>query len=399
MDTPSHGKKVIITIDRKRYRCRGCGKTFAEPIADIDDKCDATKRLVAYIEKKSLKTTFSAVAREVGVNEKTVRNVFTDFSANLAKNHVFETPRVLGIDEIHLVRGYRCMITNIEKKTIYDMLPKRNKEDILPYFIKLPNKETIEVVTMDMWRPYKQVVEQVLPGLPIVIDKFHIVKMANSCLEKARKGIRESLGKKERIKLMNDRFTLLKRTRQLTESQKELVSAWSDKFPEIGYAYTAKESFFDIFDSDYSIDEAKGALSAWVGCLDKTVAPYYQELLTALSNWQCEILNGFAHRYTNAYTECANRLVRDKDRIGRGYSFDVIRSLMVYDNAANSEGSTSIRSQIRRQKNIEDGFMKFMLVSSYQNEIEYEMVDKVVTKHYGAHIPTLCAKLERGDFE
>lgn len=44
-----------------------------------------------------------------------------------------------------------------------------------------------------MWRPYKEAVPCVLPQTTSVIDKFHVVKMANEAVERVRKSMRESL--------------------------------------------------------------------------------------------------------------------------------------------------------------------------------------------------------------
>ena len=66
MDTPMHGKRALVEIERQRYRCRACGKTVFEPLPDMDDKRQMTSRLLAYIEKNSLRKTFSDLAREVG---------------------------------------------------------------------------------------------------------------------------------------------------------------------------------------------------------------------------------------------------------------------------------------------------------------------------------------------
>ena len=40
-----------------------------------------TRRLVDYIQQRSLVRTFTEVADDVGVNEKTVRNVFREYVA------------------------------------------------------------------------------------------------------------------------------------------------------------------------------------------------------------------------------------------------------------------------------------------------------------------------------
>ena len=52
----------------------------------------------------------------------------------------------------------------------------------------------------------------------------------------------------------------------------------------------------------------------------------------ASRNWEDEILNYFAtgKEVTNALTESLNRKIRDKNRDGRGYSFDVLRGKILF---------------------------------------------------------------------
>ncbi|MFX7898773.1 transposase, partial [Acinetobacter baumannii] len=124
----------------------------------------------------------------------------------------------MGIDEIHLIRP-RCVISNIGNNTIVNMLPNRDKKTVVNYLYQLEGKREIQYVAMDMWTPYRDAVQTVLPDARIVIDKFHVVRMANDALEKVRKGLREQLTPKQRRGLMHDRFVLLKRERDLNDQE------------------------------------------------------------------------------------------------------------------------------------------------------------------------------------
>ncbi|APR96756.1 transposase TnpA, ISL3 family protein [Pandoraea thiooxydans] len=71
----------------------------------------------------------------------------------------------------------------------------------------------MQYVAMDIWRPYRGATRAVLPQAAIVIDKFHVVRMANETVESARKAIRADLTTNQRRGLMHNRFVLLKRER------------------------------------------------------------------------------------------------------------------------------------------------------------------------------------------
>ena len=52
--------------------------------------------------------------------------------------------------------------------------------------------------------------------------------------------------------------------------------------------------------------------------------------MTAFQNWEGPILSYFDHRVTNACTESSNNLIRAVQRMGRGYSFDVLRARILF---------------------------------------------------------------------
>ena len=247
MDTPVHGKRTGIMLNRRRYRCQSCRKTFLETVPHKDDKRQMTSRLIQYIERESLRRTFSGVAEDVGVDEKTIRNIFSDYCERLEKTLKFEMPQWLGIDEIHIIKP-RCVITNIEQQTIVDMLDNRNKATVTRYLSNRKDRDQVRYVAMDMWRPYRQAVETMIPDATVIIDKFHVVRMANESLERARKAIRSDLTAQQRRGLMRDRFVLLKRRHELTDAEHMRFSGWTLNYPEIGQAYELKEAFFEIWD-------------------------------------------------------------------------------------------------------------------------------------------------------
>ncbi len=92
-----------------------------------------TGRLVAYIERKTISTnrTFASVAEEVGVDPRTIRNVFDDAVARRKLTSPFETPAILGIDELHILGAARGVMTNLEAHTLVELLEDRRKTTIV----------------------------------------------------------------------------------------------------------------------------------------------------------------------------------------------------------------------------------------------------------------------------
>lgn len=328
-DLPIHGKRVGIAVDTRRFRCKSCGRTFYEPLSAVDDKRLMTTRLKTWIEKESLRHPFSQLAEETGVGALTIRKVFDDYAQDLQDSLRFETPEVLGIDEVHLIRRSRAIFTNIPSCYVVEMLPDRNKTTVARFLADLPDRGRIRCVTIDMWRPYQDAVRESLPGIPIVVDKFHVLKMANAALDALRKTVGGTLHPEKRRSLMRNRHVLLKRFPDLNKAQRKRLDSFRRDFPVLAKAHQAKEGFYDIYEAP-SRSDASRRYKEWDSGLDPEIRPIFGALLTAFQNWEDSILAYFEHRVTNACTESANNLIRAVQRMGRGYSFDVLRARILF---------------------------------------------------------------------
>ncbi len=387
MDSPIRGKPVGIKLIRQRYKCKGCGYTFWEWVTDIDEKRSATKRLIKYVCEHSLERTFASISREVGLDEKTVRNIFADHVKGLDKEYKIIMPRWLGIDEIHILKKNRALLTNIEDNTIIDFLSNRNKATLQDYF-KTKGRKHIEFVTMDMWNPYRSVVREYTKA-KIIVDKFHVVRTANYCLDLVRKSIKGSLNPKERRQLMNDRFLLLKRQKELDRKQQQTIETWFWFYPDLGNAYMAKESFYDIFDCN-DRRYADALYQKWLGSLDSHTKDAFRPVITAMKNWHDEIMNYFDKPLTNAYTESLNNIIRFINRIGRGYSFDVLRAKILHTRNGQKIKRNTFQKQEFREDVLRDTSYSIKHTSLYTGIAE-------PTESYGVDISTLAQKIRNGE--
>jgi transposase len=399
-DLPSHGKRVAIYIDNRRWRCQGCGKTVMEVLPAVNSKREMTDRLVRWIGQQSLKRTFASLAEEAGLDEKTIRNIFRDYVNELEATVRFETPKWMGIDEIHLIKP-RGVITNIENNTVLELLANRNQDTIAKYLTGLKGKDKVQYVAMDMWKPYKTAVNAVLPQATVVIDKFHIVKMANEALEKVRKAVRAELTLKQKRGLMHDRFVLLKRERDLNDKERLNLDGWVKNYPLLGEAYQLKESFYSIYEAK-SQEDAVRAYEIWQKSIPPELHDHFHELTRAFQNWMPDILAYFKHPVTNAYTESLNSLIRVMDRMGRGYSFEALRAKILFTEGAHAKKKQRPKFE-RRNGALGYGVPTERVMHDQlftMSRITFDAPDQHDTKeaelNFGADISTLVRLIEEG---
>jgi transposase len=79
----------------------------------LDERRRATKRLVDAVRQRCLGMTFHALAEQTGVAVNTIKNIAQDLIVELESTVRYETPVIMGIDEVNLAGDYRCVITNL----------------------------------------------------------------------------------------------------------------------------------------------------------------------------------------------------------------------------------------------------------------------------------------------
>lgn len=98
-------------------------------------------------------------------------------------------PKWMGIDEIHIIKRPRAVISNLDNNTAVNLLPNRYKTTIATYLASLKGREDVRYVAIDMWEPYKDAVHAVLPNAIVVVDKFHVQRMGNKAFDEFRRSL------------------------------------------------------------------------------------------------------------------------------------------------------------------------------------------------------------------
>lgn len=207
-------------------------------------------------------------------------------------------------------------------------------------FMELRNREKVKWVCSDMYRPFEKSIGDAMPNARWAIDHFHVVMKANEAVDAVRREIQKDMPKKERIKTKRGlAYTLKTRLKDLEPDEAAKIKAARDdpKLAPLAVAFDLKEDFFNIYDDNLSSKEnAQKAFAEWESSIpedalyDKfrelagTVHNFYEQIFAA---WDCPIA------ISNGFTECTNRLIRENNLRGRGYSFEVLRARTLYRNA------------------------------------------------------------------
>jgi transposase len=327
-DSPIRGRPVRILVKAQRYRCRDCGGTFIQPLGGVHPETRMTVRCVHYIQEQCLRDTFLRIAEHIGCDDKTIRNLAGDYIEQLNAAYKPALPVWLGIDETQIDGKMRLVITDVGNRKPIDMLPDRDKDTLTHWLHRFKDRSMVKGVATDMWAPYKAVSNHMLPGVPVVIDKFHVVRMANYCMERVRIRLQKNKKAGVRQDWLQSKHILNLRGSDLTEKQRFNRDMWLDNEPELAEAYRLKEAFYAIYELPKA--DAEPAFDGFAATVPPGLKADFKVLTRAMGNWRTEILAYFDHPITNAYTEALNGVAKAINRWGRGYSFEVLRARVLY---------------------------------------------------------------------
>ena len=342
--SPVGNKPSVLNVHYTRYRCKSC-KNKWRPVLDFlwEGKTVKTKRRITNqaaedIAFSVIKKTYAEVTENYMLTENTIKNVFMEYITDLAQRVRFKTPAFMGIDEIKVKKiGEITVITDLEHKTVYDMIPARNQTSLTQYFSGLPNADKVMWVCSDMYRPFEKSIAQALPNARWTIDHFHVVMKANEALDYVRKKKQEEMTKSERIKSKHGlAYTLKKRLNKMDVADGNAIKALraSPKYAELAVAFDLKEAFFNIYDDNpKSKDNAIKAFEEWEASIPADpIYDKFRELAATVHHFHKQIFACWdcPTQISNAFTECSNRLIRETNIKGRGYSFEVLKARTLY---------------------------------------------------------------------
>ena len=111
-----------------------------------------TYRLYDQIRRDSFVRTFAEVATAYGFSEPTIATIFDEYASELEEQgRSIIAPRILGIDEKHIVHAMRGVFVDIESGVLLEIKKSNKKADILGAIeAMIDYDKNIQIVTMDI---------------------------------------------------------------------------------------------------------------------------------------------------------------------------------------------------------------------------------------------------------
>ncbi len=331
-------RSVEIIVKRRNYKCNNCAKTFQDSMPEMpDNRKRLTKRLRWYIVVQILirGRIFKSIAAELGIDNKTVSNAFSDYMTAPESMRSFKAPKVMGIKSISVGNKPHLAIFDIRKNnnTIIDLLEGDNEQSLTDYFKVLPHEEKnrVEFAVIDLNVPRHKnaninisrinAIRSALPNATIVIDKAILLKeITDFCARKAS----TQLSKENRhlVSIFD------KRRNALNSDENKQLNEWSTSLKTVSDLYEFKEQFYDI----WLVNDKHAASRRYWTLQEATKQSENQkELFNKINTCASEIFNYFDLPFKIKNPKKLINRIDEINRLGKGYSFEVLRARLMFD--------------------------------------------------------------------
>lgn len=331
-----------IRYNANRYICKTCRRTFFEQNPFAFPEFNSSYLLLNSVmnKLKNLNYTLDMISKELNISTTQINN-YLDSYVIVPE---LPLPESIGIDELHspfLSRknaSYLCVIVDNENRCLYDILDSRSKDYLSSYFVRKTREERHEVkyVTIDMWEPYRDVVNTFLPNAIVAVDPFHVIEHLCRDFENLRISLMKQcpydsngyyllkkwnwLLNKDGIELDNPR--VFNHRFQISLNRRDILNLIKNSFPLLAKAYELKE-YYRRFNKTATYDEAVEKYDYIIKLFKNSGIPQYVEFTNLLITWKKEILNSFLRPYhqrklSNTYAENINGKLRTYMTVSRG---------------------------------------------------------------------------------
>ena len=312
-----------LYLKKRRYICKHCGKKFYESYDFLQKYFRKSNEVYNSIcnDLKQLKN-FKTIAQDNNVCIPTVIR-YMNYSVLLNNKHLARLPKRIGIDEF---KGncnhnkYQFHIFDLDTHKTIDILESRTYDFLENYFSKFTLQErlNVEIVSMDLYSPFKRVVKDKLQHATIIADIFHFTRIAMQPLDELRLNLWRNTKSKEKKYFKNIKHALMKDISKLKEKEADKLLYAFELAPILKYAYMLKQQFLDIKKLSCFEDKEK-AFRKWIEDAECSTIKEFSSAVKTLRQWHEYISNSFKFNLSNGPVEGKNNLIKTLKRISFGF--------------------------------------------------------------------------------
>ena len=250
-DLSLRGLPMILRYRPRRVQYPRCGVRveevpWARPWARV------TKALARAVAELARHLSWQETARHFGLGWKSVAAVIRRAVEYGLAQRRRRPLHVLGIDEVSRRKGHRYLtvVYDLERGVLLWVGEDRTEQTLTGFFTPLGRRRsaTIQIVCLDMWKPYLKAVRDQARNAQVLFDRFHLVQHLNRAVDEVRRSAMRRLSGTQRATFKKTRFLLLKNPWNLRIDEKERLSTllrWNTPIVRAYYLKEALRLFWD----------------------------------------------------------------------------------------------------------------------------------------------------------
>lgn len=373
-DLPVGVKATRLVWSKREWRCRDCRRSWREIHPQIPPRAVLTERARREAARQvgEVGRAVAPVAREFGVGWETVMRAVRDEAARRFGDQGIYTLQTrlcvaIGVDEKVMNRAsrnrrrrYVTVIVDLARGVPLDIVAGRSKKVLKAWLAaQTPAwRAGVKIATLDPAAPYRAALIDPNVGLPnarLVVDHFHVCKLANAAIDDVRRRVQnQTLGHRGRKPdpLYRIRKLLLVAGHRLDETGAARLDAGlaaGDPYDEVACTYLAKELLRGVHAAP-DIFAARIALERFFDWAADIDVPEVTRLATTIDRWRVELLAYFrTGGASSGPVEAVNGELEQIDRAARGFrNYDNYRTRMLLKTAVSWHTPTTPRLRGRR---------------------------------------------------
>lgn len=330
LDVCNHG--LILRLSKQRFLCHSCNKKFFARTKLVNDGCFISNP-VKYAIALELKNKISEkdIAKRYRVSPNTVERIIDSWyeGKKLYKNHL---PEILSFDEFKSVKSADGamsfhMCDGKTGKTL-DIVEDRKLNSLLKYFSYFTHKarSNVKLIVIDMYSPYISLIQKMFPNAKIIIDKFHLVNLISTSLNKTRINIMKS-DNKNYNKLKRYWKLLLKSQEELNNSKWRRWTCFDNLMTQsdvVNYLINTNKELYNTYQVYQSIlysikNNNYKELETIVNDTHDSISTYMRTSIKTLKGFLPHIKNTLSNPYHNGFVEGNNNFIKVLKRIAFGF--------------------------------------------------------------------------------
>lgn len=231
---------VTLYLKAPKYHCPRCGRYFRHRFKGVRPRYRASEAFRHEVfETHDGGVTQAKLERTHQISAATTERWYQGHCLQrISEMSNRPCPKVLGIDEHFFTRkrGFATTLVDLHRNKVFDVRLGRSEASLQSYLRRLPGKDNVRLVVMDLSETYRNIARVYFPRATIVADRFHVIRLVNQHFLKAWQDVHPE-GRRNRGLL-----SLMRRHEwRLKPEQRENLQQYLSEYPALAALYGAKQ--------------------------------------------------------------------------------------------------------------------------------------------------------------